>query len=344
MVRRILLIEDQADVRGLLRSALGTLRAPDIETFEAASGEQAIQEFARRPIDLLVLKSKLPDIPTIELMHGLRAGRPDLRFIVITEASERGKRDELLNAGAAAVFEKPVPLGDFLDAVERGLGLNPTIFPLERAPDAEARRPRISDLLANLRQDIKAEGVFLINERGLVAVRAGGLRDGSMEVSLISGLAAIFSAGLKVARSRRQRDVRQYSVFQGEREDLILMPVDQHYALLIAGRDLAGGEGRERNLDAMRAVCGELEDALRQTGATDEALPPAEQVAREATKSDIEINDLVPDASAQAATSEDPDSFWERATAQSAEAPSTPDALSYDEARKLGLTPNDNQQ
>ena len=339
MVRRILLIEDQPDIRGLLRSALGTLRAPDIETFEAASGEQAIHEFARRPIDLLVLKSRLPDIPAIELMHGLRAGRPNLRFIVITEASDRGKRDEMANAGAAAVFEKPVPLGDFLDAVERGLGLTPTIFPLEEASGAQARQPRISDLLANLRQDVKAEGVFLINERGLVAVRAGGLRDGSMEVSLISGLAAIFSAGLKVARSHRQSALRQYAVFQGESEDLILMPVDQRYALLLAGHDLAPGEGRSRSLDAMRAVCAQLQESLSEAEATDEEVPPAQPVTAVANSRPVKMDDLLPDASGHAVRSEDLDSFWDKASAQSTEAPSDPDALSYEEARKLGLTP-----
>ena len=321
MVRRILLIEDQPDIRGLLRSALGTLRAPDIETFEAASGEQAIHEFARRPIDLLVLKSRLPDIPAIELMHGLRAGRPNLRFIVITEASDRGKRDEMVNAGAAAVFEKPVPLGDFLDAVERGLGLTPTIFPLEEASGAQARQPRISDLLANLRQDVKAEGV-----------------------SLISGLAAIFSAGLKVARSHRQSALRQYAVFQGDSEDLILMPVDQRYALLLAGHDLAPGEGRSRSLDAMRAVCAQLQESLSEAEATDEEVPPAQPVTAVANSRPVKMDDLLPDASGHAVRSEDLDSFWDKASAQSTEAPSDADALSYEEARKLGLTPKPPQE
>jgi CheY-like chemotaxis protein len=343
MPHRILLIEDQPDIRGLLRSALGTLRGTDLEIFEAASGQQAVQEFSRGPIDLLVLKNRLPDIPGIELMHGLRAIRPDLRVIVITEASDRGKRDEILNAGALAVFEKPVPLGDFLDAVERGLGVSPTIFPLEAALGAEARQPRISDLLANLRQDIKAEGVFLINERGLVAVRAGGLHDGSMEVSLISGLAAIFSAGIKVARSYGQRDLRQYSVFPGESEDLILMPADLRYALVLAGRDLASAENREHSLDAMRAVCAELEGSLRQAEMPEESPPHVEPSASRTHDGSTEMDELLRGSRDHAMRSEELESFWEEASAQSTEAPSDPDSLSFEEARKLGLTPDDSQ-
>ena len=34
-------------------------------------------------------------------------------------------------AGAVAIFDKPIPLADFLDAVERSLGLVRTIFPPE---------------------------------------------------------------------------------------------------------------------------------------------------------------------------------------------------------------------
>jgi CheY-like chemotaxis protein len=343
MVHRILLIEDQPDIRGLLRSALSTLRGPDIEIFEAASGQQAVQEFARGPIDLLVLKNRLPDIPGIELLHGLRAIRPNLSVIAITDASDRGKRDEILNAGASAVFEKPVPLGDFLDAVERGLGLSPTIFPLEATPGAEAPQPRIADLLANLRQDMKAQGVFLINERGLVAVRAGGLRDGSMEVSLISGLAAIFSAGIKVARSYGQKALQQYSVFPGDGEDLILMPVDPRYALLLAGRDLASAESREHSLGAMRAVCAELERVLRQAEMTDDS-PPRVQPSPSGTDSgSTEMDELLRGRRGRATESKDLDSFWEEASARSTEVPADPDSLSFEEARKLGLTPEDSQ-
>jgi DNA-binding NarL/FixJ family response regulator len=344
MARTILLIEDQPDVRGLLRSALSTLRGPDIETFEAASGDQAVQEFARRRIDLLVLKNQLPDIPAIELMHGLRAGRPDLRVIVITEARDRGKRDEILNAGAAAVFEKPVPLGDFLDAVEKSLGVTPTIFPPDGRSGTAARLPRSSDLLANLRQDIHAGGVLLINQRGLVAARAGGLQDSSMEVTVISGLAAIFSAGLKVARTQRQKALRQHACFQGEGEDLILMPVDERYALLLAGRDLASPQRRERSLDAMRAVCTQLEKSLGEAEVMEEAATPPEAVIPEPKARDTKLDDLLDDARRQAAKTKDLDSFWEQAAAQSTEAPSDPDAISYEEARKLGLTPDRNQE
>ena len=78
MARGILLVDDQVDVRKLLHSALDTLKHPEIEIFEAASGEEAPRRFASAVrSDLLVVDYKLPDMTGIEFMHksALRASR-----------------------------------------------------------------------------------------------------------------------------------------------------------------------------------------------------------------------------------------------------------------------------
>ena len=110
----------------------------------------------------------------------------------------RKARDEMLGAGAVAIFDKPIPLADFLDAVERSLGLVRTIFP----PEIEQGPPRnpissLSELLTGFRQQIEADAVFLISDRGRVLARAGDLYDSSMEVSLISALMAIYRRWLE---------------------------------------------------------------------------------------------------------------------------------------------------
>ena len=140
-------------------------------------------------------------------MRKIKVRNPDMKVIFISGMTERKARDEMLGAGAVAVFDKPIPLADFLDVVERGLGLVQTIFPPEKTDGGgivEKRHARVSDLLANFRQDIKAEAVFLLNDRGLVQARTGKLHDASMEVSLISTLMAIHGASLKVARHNHQ--------------------------------------------------------------------------------------------------------------------------------------------
>ena len=202
MTQGILIVDDQRDILRLLRSSLDTLKSKDLSIFESRSGEEALLEAARQKIDLLITDYLLPGITGVELMHKIRARHPDVKVILITGMADRKARDEMLNAGAMAIFDKPIPLADFLDVVERGLGLVRTIFPPEAAVDEKLlkRHSRVSDLLANFRQDIQAQAVFLLNDKGMVQARAGDLHDSSMEVSLLSALMAIHGAGLKVSR------------------------------------------------------------------------------------------------------------------------------------------------
>ena len=95
----------------------------------------------------------------VELMHKVRIRNPDIKVIWITGISSDKVRDEMLNAERTCrpMFDKPIPLADFLDMVERSLGLVRTIFPSETDAKTQARRSRVSDLLANFRQDTRAD-------------------------------------------------------------------------------------------------------------------------------------------------------------------------------------------
>ena len=169
MDHNILLVDDQRDILRLLHSTLDTLKLTKSKIFEAPSGEEALLLSTREKIDLLVTDYLLPGMNGVELMHKVRARHPEVKIILISGMTDRKMRDEMLNAGALAIFDKPIPLADFLDVVERGLGLVQTIFPTEmKNGREEERHSRLSDLLANFRQDIKADAVFLLNDRGLV--------------------------------------------------------------------------------------------------------------------------------------------------------------------------------
>ncbi len=347
MAPTILLVDDQHDILRLLHSSLETLQRPELEIVEAPSGEEALLEVGRRRVDLLVVDYRLAGMTGIELMHHVRSRQPDVRVILITGISDRKARDEMLNAGAAAIFEKPIPLGDFLGTVERILGLDATIFPDDSDRKAQMSRARFSDLLANFRQDLRAAAVFLINDRGLVVARAGDLRDSSMEVSLVSALTATSSAGLKVARSNRQEGLQQYFVFTGGDHDLILMPVDPSYALLLAGNGLTAGAKLLETIQAMTAVREEVGKALLSIGATGdlsrsgrEGRPKRKGKTGKLTPGEDGMEALLDKAEEQKAKPEEVDAFWNQAAEQHANKSTRPEAIPYEEARKLGLTPD----
>ncbi len=350
----VLIVDDQRDIIRLLHSTLQTL-GHQMEIVDAPSGEEALLVASRRKVDLLVADYLLPGISGVELMRKVKARNPEMRVIFITGMTDRKARDEMLNTGALAIFDKPIPLADFLDAVERGLGLVRTIFPMETASETEAHRQSLADVLAGFRQKIKADAVFLINQRGRVLARAGDLYDSSMEVSLVAALMGIYSAALKVSRIIHQEHPDNFHVFRGGDHDLILIPVDNSHALLLAGRGLADPQRILQTVDGMLFVRGDLENILRLLGVAAaeaggeplapeaeaaEPLPPFVLKPAPAPEPEVDVDALFAAASKKK-LAQDADAFWEEAVEKAGNIPINPDVITFAEAQKLGLKPGE---
>jgi len=367
MDRAVLIVDDQRDILKLLRATLESLKNRELKIFEAPSGEEALLESARNKIDLLVTDYLLPGMTGVELMHKIRAKHPEAKVILITGMTDRKVRDEMLNAGASAIFDKPIPLADFLDAVERALGFVRTIFPPEKTDEkTEVRHTRLSDLLANFRQDFNAQTVFLINDRGLVQARAGGLHDSSMEVSIVSTLTAIHSASLKIARHNHQEQLESYHIFRGGDHDMVFIPVNPMYALLVAGKELATGERILETVNGFLALRREVEKALKSIGATGELRPEPPKVAAPAgagapepapAKAPKKVTDRLSAAPApemeallkkagdkKTKSNDDTDQFWTNAAEQHGKKSNDPKVLTFEQAREMGLLPDEGKQ
>jgi len=346
----ILLVDDQRDIVRLLHSTLQTL-GHQLDIVDAPSGEEALLEASRRKVDLLVADYLLPGISGVELMRKIKVRNPDMKVIFISGMTERKAREEMLNAGGIAIFDKPIPLADFLDAVERGLGLVRTIFPPEGGKEAEHRQS-LSELLGGFRQKIKADAVFLISDRARVLARAGDLYDSSMEVSMLSALMAIYAAGLKVARFIHQEGLENYHVFHGGDHDLLLIPVDSSHALLLAGKGLANKDRILQTVEGMFFVRGDVENVLRSLGVSPEpvateAAAPTSEATDVAMMFESETPEPEPDMDVDAlfaSASKNPkvhdlDAFWDDAIEKTGNIPLNRDVITFDEARKLGLDP-----
>jgi len=344
-IPRILLVDDQRDILRLLHSTLDTL-AHELDIVEAPSGEEALLEASRNKVDLVVSDYRLPGITGVELMHKIRVKYPDVRIILITGMTDRKARDEILNAGAVAVFDKPISLTDFLDAVERSLNLDRTILPDEGEPES-GQHQTLSNLLANFRQDLQAQAVYLLSDRGRVLACAGALKDTSMEASLFSALMAIYSAGLKVTRFMHQNELDNYHVFAGGDEDLLLIPVNAAYALLLTGSNLATVDNVLETINAMLAVRDEVKNSLRQMGVApivsddeeEEQTPKYAEPLTQTTTSEIEA--LL--KSKKKLTTDELEAYWNEAASKQENVPTNPDVITYEQARQLGLAPDEDE-
>jgi len=353
MERHILLVDDHRDILRLLHSTLDTLKNAEIVIHETPSGEEALLESSRNKIDLLITDFKLPGMSGVELMHKVRARHPDASVIFITGMTDKDMRDEMINAGALAIFDKPIPMADFLDMAERGLGLVQTIFPPElSAEKTEAPHSRLSDLLANFRQDIKADAVFLLNERGLIQARTGNLRDPSMEVSLVSTLMSIHAGSLKVARHNHQETLDSFHVFSGGDHDLLFIPVTPLFALLVAGNGLASDERILDSVGSLLALRTQVEKSLKSMGVTGELKLPSDKKPEEDKTLKLdpklvdknsntipapEMEELLKQAAAKKNKTENTDDYWDDAAQKHGKKPANPDVISLEEARKQGI-------
>jgi CheY-like chemotaxis protein len=338
---RILIVEDQREVSRLLHSALDTLE-DKLEIVEIPSGEEAILDSSRYPVDLLVSDYRLPGITGTELMIKVRRYRPNVKVILITGQTDPKIRKEVAEAGADAFFIKPVPIADFLDSVERHLGLVETILPPEPIAIVEAEESHFNlpDLMANLRQELDAIAVLLLNDSGRILARAGDLPDRNDEISLLSSLLSIHSAGQKVSRIIGQKVASNWYVFDGGEYDLIFAPVGMMHAMLVIGPGLADQQQVLHTVDVFSAARKNIESALGE-------IPPGIPATHDALTTPVEaveqgMREMAPlfKESRKKLKPAELNDFWDKA-ADNHPAPTNPDMLSYDQAKQLGLAPED---
>jgi CheY-like chemotaxis protein len=114
MSRRILVVDDDADMRLTLRMAL-ELAGYTVE--DAANGREAIERQRREPADVLITDIFMPDADGFEAIDAFRREFPQTRIIVVSGGAQFTKRDYLPDAeliGADATLQKPFEIDTLL--------------------------------------------------------------------------------------------------------------------------------------------------------------------------------------------------------------------------------------
>ena len=117
---RVLLVDDDAGLRALLRTTFDVF---DIDVAEAASADEARDLIAEAAPDVIVLDVIMPGTSGIELCRELKS-RPETRHIgvVLLSGSEGGSQVAADAAGAEAYVPKPFSPLELLAVVERLAG------------------------------------------------------------------------------------------------------------------------------------------------------------------------------------------------------------------------------
>jgi DNA-binding NarL/FixJ family response regulator len=114
-VHRVLLVDDNALVRRLLREQLTARGALEVVA-EAGDAVTAIELAAGVGPDLIVLDLSMPGTDGFAAIGDLQVAAPDARIVVMSGYGADEVADRVMAAGAAAYLEKGLRL-DFTEAL-----------------------------------------------------------------------------------------------------------------------------------------------------------------------------------------------------------------------------------
>ena len=115
---RILLIDDDAALRGILRE---TLNYFGHTVFEACDGKQGLELFEQAKPHLVITDIVMPEKEGLEVLMELRRKPSPVKILAISGGGSTGKVEYLQMAklmGAAAVLAKPFSIDALMAAVD----------------------------------------------------------------------------------------------------------------------------------------------------------------------------------------------------------------------------------
>ena len=118
MAKRILIVEDQRDLRSLLAVML---RFMGYETIEAETGEQALKKAVSEDPQLILMDLGLPGMSGIDTAKALKQNPTTARIPIIGQSAWDHKlwKKVALEAGMVEYIQKPFRPETLKDAIER---------------------------------------------------------------------------------------------------------------------------------------------------------------------------------------------------------------------------------
>ena len=147
---RVVIVEDQAMVRGALAALLGLERDLEIVA-EYANAESALADFPQVAPDIALLDVGLPGMSGIEAVARITTNHPEVRCIILTTYGRPGYLRAALDAGAAGFLVKDAPASELAAAIRNvqagGRVIDPELATAALTVGANPLTPRQRDVL-----------------------------------------------------------------------------------------------------------------------------------------------------------------------------------------------------
>lgn len=291
MNERILIVEDDADMRELLEEVLSDA---GFQTVAAANGRFALRhiEDQQDQIDLVVTDVQMPEMKGDELLISVRKDRPESPVIVITAFGSVENAVEMVKLGAYSYLTKPFATKDLLEVVQAALRKSEAAraqasllreLPISGGGIIGASRPMRELLDLITRAGRSASNILITGESGtgkelvarsvheasdrksreFVAVNCAAIPSELVESELFGHTGQAFT-GAKAARAGLFETADGGTLFLDEIGELPLSVQPKLLRVLQEGTIRRVGESREKSLDVrmIAATNRNLEEAV----------------------------------------------------------------------------------
>ncbi len=350
--KKVLIIDDSFDITRVLKSAVFTLD-PEIEVFVTPSAEEAMLEISKGNLDLIITDIRLPGISGLEMLRKIRDRHPKVRIMMMSGITDGDIEEKAREAGADIFLRKPIEMPLFLDTISSMLGMKSSVDEVAAPllPDFELLNENdyeksLADSMASLRKEVSASHVWLLSESGRLVAQSGDSIHPDFESKWAALIMPIMSSSDNFMQNiEGKRPDRAVLCFGIKDYNLFMSPVGD-YALVLRVPTGRGSQRIPLVVDVMLEFQGEIIQILNRMGVLpvaqsldlpmEEAINSIQEVDTEEDEDDVfkallENNTGIPGV----------DQFWDEADIAKAYDLDNPDILTFDQAAKLGLAPDD---
>ena len=123
---RILIIDDDEDIRWTLREILETTPRFECEVLEAKDAKEGVKVFEEKYPDIVLLDVNLPDVNGMKILHGLIKKYPGANIIMISGMEREKLLKDSKFYGAKEFIYKPFDHRIILNVIAKVLNESPT--------------------------------------------------------------------------------------------------------------------------------------------------------------------------------------------------------------------------
>jgi two-component system response regulator (stage 0 sporulation protein F) len=352
--KKVLIIDDSYDITRVLKSAIFTLD-PKIEVLVTPSAEEAMLEISKGDLDLIITDIRLPGISGLELLRKIRDRHPLVKIVMMSGMDDPNLDEKAREAGANVFLRKPIEMSIFLDTVGEILGFGQQVskpkeveIPDFELLDVEDYEKNLADSLASLRKEVSATHVWLLSEFGRLVAQSGESEAPDFDTKWAPYIMPIMSASDTFTQNIEGKRPERAVFSIGMKDYNIFMAPIGDYALVLRVQEGRGTQRIPMVVDVMMEYQQEIMAILNRLG----VIPSEHDILSLDEMDDIQlVNDFLIDddddvlKSLLESKAEIPsvDKFWDEADIAAAYDLNNPEILSFDQASKLGLTP-DNEE